>query len=159
MSRTFPSAAAFAIGAGATSRALFALLALAAVAAHAGDAPDMISPEDLAARLRAKQSLTVIDVRTPEEFATVHVPGALNIPYDHIAERIGELDQARGGPVVVYCRTGRRSGIAQQTLRSKGFANVLHLDGDLPGWQAHGYAVEPAQEKPPEPSQAPAAPR
>ena len=62
----------------------------------------------------------VVDVRTAEEFASGHVPGAINIPYDEIARRASEI----GPPstqVVLYCRTGRRSAIAVEALQRAGY--------------------------------------
>lgn len=65
----------------------------------------------------------VVDVRTPQEFASGHVPGAINIPYDELPKRAAEI----GPPttkVVLYCRTGRRSGVAADALRKAGFTQL-----------------------------------
>ena len=70
----------------------------------------------------------VVDVRTPEEFAARHFPGAVNIPFDQIGGRTGELG-ALDRPIVVYCRSGRRSGIAKRTLEKAGFTNVTNGGG------------------------------
>jgi phage shock protein E len=68
----------------------------------------------------------VVDVRTPEEYAGGHLDGALNIPYDQIEARRAELGTALDRPVVLYCRTGRRAGIAKKTMEALGFTNVLN---------------------------------
>ena len=60
----------------------------------------------------------VIDVRTKEEYDTGHVKDSLNIPYDEIEESI-DLDKSK--PILVYCRSGKRSNIAYQTLTSLGY--------------------------------------
>lgn len=114
------------------SAALFALLAVSP--AFAGDA---VSPRDLAARLSADAATRplVLDVRSADEYAAGHVPGAVLIPHDQVAARIGELDRSR--PVVVYCRSGRRSGIAEGILQQAGF-RVSQLDGSYPAWEAAG---------------------
>lgn len=65
----------------------------------------------------------VVDVRTPEEFASGHVPGAVNIPYEEVGRRAAEIGP-RGAPVVLYCRSGRRSAIAAEALRKEGFTKV-----------------------------------
>lgn len=130
---------------------LLAALGIVATAAHADDAAGLISPDKLATQLQSHVAVTIIDVRTPEEYAAGHLPGALNIPYDEVEKRVGELKAGRDKPVVVYCRTGRRSRMAGDTLKSLGFTAVLHLEGDLPGWQERGFAVEPPQEPPPAP--------
>ena len=65
----------------------------------------------------------VVDVRTPQEFASGHVPGAINIPYEEIGKRAAEI----GPPstqVVLYCRTGRRSGIAADALQKAGYSKL-----------------------------------
>ncbi len=112
--------------------AVAALLALATVC-HAGEP---VAPRDLAARLQASQSDArpqVLDVRTAEEYAAGHVPGAVLIPHGDVAVRLGELDRTR--PVVVYCRSGRRSGLAEGVLREAGF-EVSQLEGSYPAWEA-----------------------
>ena len=70
-----------------------------------------------------------IDVRTAGEFNSGHVPGAVNIPYTEIASRISEVTADKDATVYVYCRSGRRSGIARDTLMSRGFTNVTNLGG------------------------------
>ncbi|MBS1108176.1 MAG: Rhodanese-like protein [Anaeromyxobacteraceae bacterium] len=65
----------------------------------------------------------VVDVRTPQEFASGHVPGAINIPYEDIARRAAEIGPP-STPVVLYCRTGRRSGIAAEALQKAGYSRL-----------------------------------
>lgn len=66
----------------------------------------------------------LIDVRTPGEFASGHLPGALNIEYQLIGQQIAAAGVKKDDEVILYCRSGRRSGIALQTLRSMGFSKV-----------------------------------
>ncbi len=70
-----------------------------------------------------------IDVRTAEEYNAGHVSQAVNIPYTEIATRIGEVTGDKDAPIYVYCRSGRRSGIARETLIAEGFSNVTNLGG------------------------------
>jgi rhodanese-related sulfurtransferase len=107
-----------------------------------GEEPGTITAAALASRLASGPAITVLDVRAPEEFAAGHVPGAINIPHDQVEQRLSELDKARDHDLAVYCRTGRRTGIALATLKANGFTHLLHLEGDLPGWQAAGNTVE-----------------
>ncbi|MCS6947201.1 MAG: rhodanese-like domain-containing protein [Steroidobacteraceae bacterium] len=96
-----------------------------------------ISQQQLLQRIEsAPQSLLILDVRTPEEFAAGHIPGAINIPHDRLAERLAELPVKKDSDIVVYCRTGRRSQIALAWLRQQGYTRLLRLDGDYAGWQA-----------------------
>jgi rhodanese-related sulfurtransferase len=91
----------------------------------AGLPPPGVVDADTARRLIAS-GVAVVDVRTPEEFATGHVPGAINIPHDQLAERHGEIGPP-ATPVLLYCRSGRRSGIAAGTLAEKGFTAVWDM--------------------------------
>ena len=70
-----------------------------------------------------------IDVRTAEEFNADHVDGAVNIPYGEINSRIAEVTENKDELIYVYCRSGRRSGIAKDTLDEAGFSNVVNLGG------------------------------
>ena len=112
--------------------------ALPALPVHAGEP---VAPAELSARLAHKDAPQLLDVRTPEEFAAGHIPGAVLIPHETLAQRLGELDRAR--PVVVYCRTGRRATIAETLLRERGF-EVSQLQGSWQAWQAAGLPQEPA---------------
>ena len=69
----------------------------------------------LPGRRLAKQ-LTQLDVRTPEEFRSGHLPGAINLPLD----QLGAVPLPKGRPVFVYCHSGARSAQACSTLRAMG---------------------------------------
>ncbi len=77
-------------------------------------------------------SVLLLDVRTSEEYADGHIPGSVLKPYDEIADSFVEVDKSR--PVAVYCRSGRRSAIAVETLRGMGYTNVWDLGG-ITGWK------------------------
>ena len=100
-----------------------------------------ISAPDLLSRAAAADAPLILDVRTPEEYRDGHVPGAVNLPHDQIVDRLSELEAHRDRDVVVYCRSGRRAGVAADHLSEAGF-RVLHLDGDMNGWRADGRAEE-----------------
>lgn len=70
-----------------------------------------------------------IDTRTQEEFDAGHIEGAVLIPFDVIAGRINEVTEDKTADIRVYCRSGRRSGIAMDTLKAMGFANVTNEGG------------------------------
>ncbi len=80
----------------------------------------------------------LLDVRSPEEYASGHVPGALNIPHDELAGRLDEVEAARDSGVVVYCERGGRAARAESLLRESGFGSVRHLAGDMASWRAAG---------------------
>lgn len=68
----------------------------------------------------------VIDVRTAAEFQAGHLPEAVNIPYDQIASRQSDLPADKSKAVILYCRSGRRSGIAKQTLEGLGYSRAIN---------------------------------
>ncbi len=70
-----------------------------------------------------------IDVRTTDEFNSGHIDGAVHIPYEEIAARITEVTTDKDATIHLYCRSGNRSGIAQQTLQTMGFTNTLNEGG------------------------------
>lgn len=87
----------------------------------------------LAKRLVEQEGALVLDVRTWAEYELGHVDNAVQIPHDELEERIQEVVDAQGGdknkPIVTYCRSGRRSGIAKEILTKHGFAKVTNLGG------------------------------
>ena len=112
-----------------------ALVACAFALPAAAAGPASIEPKALGERIAwADQALFVLDVRTPEEYAAGHLPGAVNIPHDQLAGRLGELSGARDRDIVVYCRTGRRSAEALGVLDDAGFKRLFHLKGDYTRW-------------------------
>ena len=86
----------------------------------------------------------VIDVREPFEFKMGHYPGALNIPPAAIMQGQPAVlaDLPRGTRIVVYCRTGARSGSACRALKKAGFTNVHNLKGGVPAWQQASLPIE-----------------
>lgn len=100
-----------------------------------------VLPAELAARLDGERDYVLIDVRSEEEFAAGHIPGAVNIPFDELPGRLDELGGAQEREVIVYCRTGRRAGIAELALEEAGFRNVRDLDGHMVDWNAGGFPV------------------
>lgn len=122
--------------------ALFFLMAGQALAEPEAppEAPS-IAPAELSARRASGTAPVVIDVRTPEEYATGHIPGALNIPFDEVAARISEVDAPHG--VALYCMVGPRARKGESALLGAGYTSVFHLEGGLAAWQAEGFPVEP----------------
>lgn len=84
----------------------------------------------------------ILDVRSAEEFASGHVPGATNLSHESVAARLGELEAHRDQPVVVYCESGRRAGWVTDQLLEAGFTDVRHLTGDMRAWREAGRPVE-----------------
>lgn len=80
----------------------------------------------------------LIDVREESEYAAGHIPGAINIPIRTLAQNLDKIPQDR--PVVVYCASGHRAGLATSALRVLGYANVKAFP---PGWKGWSAANEP----------------
>ncbi|HXU01899.1 MAG TPA: rhodanese-like domain-containing protein [Polyangia bacterium] len=74
----------------------------------------------------------LVDVRSPEEYARGHLPGAVNIPVQELDRRLGEVGPA-DRELIVYCRSGHRSTRAAQVLREHGFTKVHNL-GPMTAW-------------------------
>jgi phage shock protein E len=84
------------------------------------------------ARALVERGALLVDVRTPEEFAAGHLPGAINVPVDEIDRRASELGDPHRS-VVLYCRSGRRSARAAELLGKRGFTAVRNL-GPMSAW-------------------------
>ena len=112
-----------------------------APAASSAKAPAAVDVGALKAA-QAAGSLTLVDVRTPQEFAEGHVPGAINIPVDTISSRLSELVAHKEGEVYLICRSGARSARAQSMLASAGFAHPINVTGGTLAWISAGYPVE-----------------
>jgi phage shock protein E len=83
-------------------------------------------PAEMARQQLAKGAL-VIDVRSPEEFRSSHVPGAINIPLGELRDRIPALVRDKNQPLLVHCLSGGRSAIAQQQLKRMGYVKAFNL--------------------------------
>ena len=84
------------------------------------------------ARSLVKDGAKLVDVRTPAEYGGGHIEGAINIPLDQLAGRMTELGD-KAEPIIVYCRSGGRSGKAKQQLQAAGFEEVYNL-GPMTAW-------------------------
>ena len=94
-----------------------------------------LSPNEFASAMKAHPKAILLDVRTPEEFESGHLPGALNIDirgYD-FHEQIETLDPNTS--YFVYCRSGARSTSACKFMESKGFEEVINLQGGILAWE------------------------
>ncbi|PQA79370.1 rhodanese-like domain-containing protein [Rhodoferax sp. TS-BS-61-7] len=79
--------------------------------------------------LTAQAKDVIIDVRTPQEFAAGHVEGAINIEHGNIAQQIAKAGVTKDDKVMLYCQSGRRSGIALDTLKGLGFSKAENVGG------------------------------
>jgi rhodanese-related sulfurtransferase len=99
-----------------------------------------VSPKEAAALQSAKKAL-IVDVREDDEWQAQHIPGAIHIPLGQLENRLGEL-KSQHSPLIMQCRSGKRSAKAQATLKAAGFSDVYNMEGGLIAWQQQGLAVE-----------------
>jgi rhodanese-related sulfurtransferase len=93
-----------------------------------------ITPKELKAKMDNGDDFVLIDVREPNEHEAFNVGGTL-IPLKTLPHRLDELEGNEDAEVIVYCRSGARSGMAQQYLQQSGFKNVRNLTGGMLAWQ------------------------
>jgi phage shock protein E len=84
----------------------------------------------------------IVDVRSPDEYAMGHVPGAINISHLDIEPYLQQLSPFKDKTVVLYCRSGKRAAIAANILLEHDFSQLKHLQGDMLGWQKDGLTIE-----------------
>lgn len=110
--------------------------------AAAPSLPDVVPPAAVPDLVSRPDGPVLLDVRTPEEYAEGHVPGATSIPIDDLVQRLPELHAWRERGVITYCRSGRRAGRARDLLEEHGFRNVALMDGSMNRWNEEGRPVE-----------------
>jgi rhodanese-related sulfurtransferase len=94
-----------------------------------------ISPEQFEKRMH-KRKVTVLDVRTPEEFAEGHLHNAVHINVlDSVAFMSRVQNLKKGRTYLLYCKSGRRSGKALVMMQEQGFKKLYHLDGGITAWK------------------------
>ena len=116
---------------------LLSVLFLAGCALPAGQEVSyrQINMDEAITTMEEESSYIILDVRTPEEFADKHIPGAINIPNETIStEEIPELPD-KDQLILVYCRSGNRSKQASEKLAALGYTNIVEFGGinDWPG--------------------------
>jgi rhodanese-related sulfurtransferase len=100
-----------------------------------------ISPDSLK-QLLATEHGVLLDVRTPEEFAEGHIPGAINIDFRNpgFSKALDTLD--KNVQYEVYCRSGHRSGESADLMQQKGFKKIYDLEGGILNWEGKGFETE-----------------
>ncbi|MCB0706530.1 MAG: rhodanese-like domain-containing protein [Saprospiraceae bacterium] len=97
-----------------------------------------IDVKELKTKLDAKETFIFIDVREPYEYEEFNLNAKL-IPLGNLVAEIPSLRGSENEEIVVHCRSGQRSGIAQKVLMQSGFTNVRNLLGGVLAWQEAGY--------------------
>lgn len=95
----------------------------------------VISPEQAKTAMTAKADLTLIDVRTPEEFAQGNIKGSENINFFDADFEVQMLKFDKKEPIYIYCRSGNRSAKAAKQLKEMGFQEIYDLKGGFLNWK------------------------
>ena len=109
-------------------------------------AGNTVNPAE-ATTLINREDAHIVDVRDAEEFASGHLPDALNIPVSKLIERIGELEKFKEKPIIFCCASGMRSNKACAELKKQGFAKLYNLAGGVDAWVGAGYPVKKGARK------------
>ncbi|MBB5356093.1 rhodanese-related sulfurtransferase [Anoxybacillus mongoliensis] len=88
---------------------------------------------DEAAQMIQKEDVVVLDVRTEEEYASGHIPGAILLPLQQLPDRVGELNKNK--TYIVVCRSGNRSAQASELLVKEGFSSIYNVTGGMNEWK------------------------
>ncbi|MGH3363532.1 MAG: rhodanese-like domain-containing protein [Nocardioidaceae bacterium] len=100
-----------------------------------------LSAQTLQERLSSEDAPRVLDVRTPAEFETAHIPGSYNVPLDNLREHRAELRAHLDEDVVLVCRTGGRAEQAEKALAEVGLPGLRVLEGGMVAWESNGAPV------------------
>jgi hydroxyacylglutathione hydrolase len=107
--------------------------------------PDLIQSTErvnasmLAEELASPNPLLILDIRTPAEWITQHIPGSINLPLTQLQQRIAEVPRNRR--IAVHCTGGYRSSIAASILTQQGITNLIELAGGITAWQAANHPL------------------
>ena len=89
--------------------------------------------------IQNEPEMVILDVRTPSEYEDAHIEGAINIPVEEIVDRLNEL--SANDVILVYCRTGNRSGTAVGIMEKNGYSKIYHMHEGISTWISEGLPV------------------
>ncbi|MCK6438917.1 MAG: rhodanese-like domain-containing protein [Planctomycetes bacterium] len=92
-----------------------------------------------------KKNTRLVDVRSIDELISGMIPGAKSVPLDTLLTRVTDEFPEPETPIILYCKTGMRSGMAQGALRKLGYTNVCNIVGGFDGWKKAGLPIHKAK--------------
>lgn len=102
-----------------------------------------IYPGDVADKIRNKEDIILLDVRTPEEYEEIHLKNALLLPVQELSAQsladIGLGENAKDKEIIIYCRSGARSKTAYDIMNLLGYTNIKSVAGGMVHWEEDGY--------------------
>ena len=110
--------------------------------AQAKAAVKSVSAADVKAAIDKNEKAIYLDVRTPEEYESGHLPGAVNVSNQTLKSKISALIPDKNVKIYVYCETTSRSPLATKTLNDLGYKNAVLMDAKLEDWIKAGYPME-----------------
>jgi len=107
-----------------------------------------ISPKEgltILEKNRDSPNFIILDVRTPQEYNPEHISGAINVDYNSYSFRTNLNQLDKGKTYLIYCRSGRRSGLALDVMRELSFSEVHNIAGGILAWKANSlpYLIRP----------------
>jgi len=101
---------------------------------------ESIAPKEFADKIKTTENPQILDVRTPDEFASEHIDNAVNVNWnaDDFVTKVESYDKSK--PVFVYCLSGGRSKKAAAKLQELGFTTIYELDGGFLNWSEEGFS-------------------
>ncbi|MCA9730607.1 MAG: rhodanese-like domain-containing protein [Deferribacteres bacterium] len=94
----------------------------------------LITQQEIMRKINAKEEVFILDVRSEGEFQQGHIPGAVNIPIGAIKARLAELEKYKNKEITAICYSGGRTVATLRMLKSIGFTNLKHIEGDMQAW-------------------------
>ena len=101
----------------------------------------VLKPNDAALMLNEETGIMLVDVRTPEEFKTGFIKGAVNIPLDELDKSAKKKLPDKDQTIMLYCKSGKRSAVAAEDLLEQGYTSILEIEGGITAWK--GMLVKP----------------
>jgi rhodanese-related sulfurtransferase len=101
---------------------------------------ESITPKAAYELLQTDENVTLLDVRTPDEFSKEHIEGATLIPVQELSQNLSKLSDVKDKKIIVYCHSGARSIAASRILMENGFI-PLNVKGGITAWKADGLSV------------------
>lgn len=101
---------------------------------------ESISPKSAYELIQSDTNITLLDVRTPQEFASEHIEGATLIPVQELSKNLSQLADVKDKKIIVYCHSGARSVAASRILVKNGFT-PLNVTGGISAWKSEGLSV------------------
>lgn len=101
-----------------------------------------ISADEVKQALDEKKAIALLDVRTPQEYASARIKNSINLPVDEVVNKIKKVMPDKSQTIYVYCLSGSRSSHAVAQMTELGYKNVFSLSSGLLAWRAKKYPLE-----------------